>query len=107
MRIEERQLLLAVRRIIRGIQIDGDPASATMQTLAMPLNHAVGQRFRHAKQLFAIRTIFKAREGRLRSQIFPFHGIPTDQEFVHRVASQAGRVIGIFVSTGDGHDPLR
>ena len=38
---------------------------------------------------------------------FPLHRITTDQEFVHWVRSQPGSVIGIFVSTGDGHDPLR
>ncbi len=77
--IKKAQLLSAMRGIVGGIQIDGDQTRATVQPLTMPFDHRVGQCFGHAKQLFATHTIFKTREGGLRSQIFPLHGITTDQ----------------------------
>ena len=106
MPIKKRQLLCAMRRIVGRIQIQGDQTSPTVQTLAMAFDHRVRQGFGHAKQFFTIHAIFKPRKGRLRSQIFPFDGITTDQEFVHWVARQPCRIVGIFVATGDGHDPL-
>src|SRR5438874_8458426 len=84
MAIKKSELLLAVCRIVSGIQIDGDTAGTAMQPLSVALDDAVGKSLAHAKQFFAIHTIFKAREGRLRSEIFSFHRIPTHQEFVHR-----------------------
>ena len=107
MAIKKSELLLAVCRIVSGIQIDGDTAGTAMQPLSVALDDAVGKSLAHAKQFFAIHTIFKAREGWLRSEIFSFHRIPTHQEFVHRVGSQTRCVVAIFVAAGDGHDSLR
>ena len=107
MAIEKGELLLAVRGVVGGIQIDGDPTGATMQTLAMSFNDAVRQRFGHAQQFLAIRSIFKARQGRLRSQILAVDGIPTDQQLVDRIGRQPCRIVGVFISQRDGHDSLR
>jgi hypothetical protein len=95
--IEKSELLLAVRGVIGGIQIDGDATGATIQTLTMAFNDAVRQRFRHAQQFLTIRSIFKAREGRLRSQILAIDGIPTDQQLVDRIRCQPCRIVGIFI----------
>jgi hypothetical protein len=43
----------------------------------------------------------------LRSQILAVDRIATDQPFLDRVGSEACGIVRIFVSTGDGHDPLR
>ena len=67
MGIKKGELLLAVRGVVGGIHIDGDAPGATMQTLAMSCNDTIRQRFRHAQQFLAIRSIFKTRQRRLRS----------------------------------------
>src|ERR1035441_2564898 len=77
--IEKGELLLAVRGVVGGIQIDGDPTGATMQTLAMSCNDAVRQCFRHAQQFLTIGSIFKTRQGRLRSQVLAADRIPAHQ----------------------------
>jgi hypothetical protein len=105
--VEKRQLLRTVRGIIGRVQIDRDQTSTTPQSFTMPSDHGVGQCFCHAKQFLAIRSIFKARESRLRSQIVSLLRIPTDQQFVHRVAGQTRGIVRIFITTGDGHDALR
>ncbi len=69
MPIEKCQLLGAMCGIVGGIQIDGDPTSATLQSFTMSFDHRVGQCFGHTKQLFTTHTIFKTREGWLGSQI--------------------------------------
>ena len=104
--IEKGELLLAVRGVVGGIHIDGDPTGATMQTLTMAFNDTVRQRFRHAQQFLAIRSIFKTRQSRLRSQVLAGDGIPTDQQLVDRIARQPCRIVGVFISQCDGHDSL-
>jgi hypothetical protein len=52
--IKKGELLLAVCRIVRGIQIDGDSAGTAMQPFAMALDDAVGQGLAQAKQFLAI-----------------------------------------------------
>src|SRR5260370_38772724 len=64
--IEKGELLLAVCRIVRGIQIDGDSAGTAMQPVAMTLDDASCQGLTQAKQLLAIWGIFKPRQRRLR-----------------------------------------
>jgi hypothetical protein len=73
----------------------------------MAFNDAVRQRFRHAQQFLTIRSIFKARQGRLRSQILAVDGISTDQQLVDRIRCQPCRIVGVFLSQGNGHDSLR
>ncbi len=107
MAIEKGELLLAVRGVVGGIQIDGDATGPTMQTLTMACNDTVRQRFRHAQQFLTIRSIFKARQGRLRSQILAGDGISTDQQLVDRIRCQPCRIVGVFISQGNGHDSLR
>jgi hypothetical protein len=72
----------------------------------MAFHDTVRQRFRHAQQFLAIRSIFKARQSRLRSQILAVHGIPTDQQLVDRIGCQPCRIVGVFISQCDGHDSL-
>ncbi|HVB56645.1 MAG TPA: hypothetical protein VNE63_09490 [Candidatus Acidoferrales bacterium] len=53
--------MLAVRGIVGGIQIDGDPTGATIQALAMLFYDLVRQCFRQAQQFLTIRSILKTR----------------------------------------------
>jgi len=78
-----------------------------MQTLAMAFNDTVRQRLRHAQEFLAIRSIFKTRQSRLRSQVLAVYGIPTDQQLVDRIRCQPCRIVGVFISQGNGHDALR
>src|SRR5260370_28596405 len=64
--IEKGELLLAVCRIVRGIQIDGDSAGTAMQPFAVTLDDAGCQGLTPAKQLLAIGGTFKAPQRRLR-----------------------------------------
>src|SRR4029077_14095610 len=105
--IEEGQLLGAVGGIIGRIQIDRDASGSAPQTTAMPFDHTVGQRFAHAKQLFAIPAIFKARQGRLRSQVFALDGIAPHQQLMDWIGTEPGRIVGIRIPASDGHHALR
>src|SRR5262249_38154375 len=104
--VEEAQLLGAMGGIVGRMQIDGDASSPTLQSTAMTFDHALGQGLAETKQLFAISTIFKARQGRLRSQILTLDGVATDQQFVYRIGTQPGRIVGIRIPTRDRHDSL-
>src|SRR6202166_5117059 len=104
--VKKGELLLAVRGVVGGIHIDGDATSASMQTLAMAFNDTVRQRFCHSKQFLTIWSIFKARQSRLRSQVLAVDGIPTNQKLVDRIRRQPCRIVGVFISQRDGHDPL-
>jgi len=73
----------------------------------MSFDHAVGQRFAQAKQLFAIPAIFKARQGRLRGQVFSLERIPAHQQFVDGIGTQPGGIVGIRIPARDRHDALR
>jgi hypothetical protein len=64
--IKKGELLLAVCRIVRRIQIDGDSAGTAMQPFSVALDDAIGQGLAQTKQFLAIRGIFKARQSRLR-----------------------------------------
>ena len=57
--IKKGELLLAVCRIVRRIQIDGDSAGTPMQPFSVALDDAIGQGLAQAKQFLAIRGIFK------------------------------------------------
>src|SRR5260370_9333242 len=72
----------------------------------MAFNDAVRKSFCHAQQFLAIRSIFKTRQSRLRSQVLAGDRIPTDQQLVDRIASQPCRIVGVLISQCDGHDSL-
>ena len=93
MTVEQRQLLMAVRGIVGGVQIDGDAPRPSVQAPRVPFHHAVGQRFPHPVQLFAIHRVFKPRQRRLRSQIRPLDGIASQQQFVNRITADLSWII--------------
>jgi hypothetical protein len=105
--VKEGQLLGPVGGIVGRVQIDRDAPGSALQTTAMSFDYAVGQRFAQTKQLFAIPAIFKARQGRLRSQVFALNWIATHQQFVDRVGTQSGGIVGIRIPARNRHDPLR
>ena len=106
MPVEQRQLLLAMRGIVGGVQIEGDAPHRSMQGPRVPLQHAVGQRFAHPVQFLAIHGVFKPRQRRLRSQIPSLDGIASQQQFVNRIARQTVRIIGIRIAAGNAVHPL-
>ena len=106
MTVEERQLLGAMSRIIRRIQIDRDPLGLALQAPAMPLDHRVGQRDPHPVQIRPIHRVLKARERRLRSQLLALDRVATTQQLLDRIAPQPARIIAIRVTAGDRIQPL-
>ena len=57
MTVEEGELLPAVGRIVRGIQVDRDVLDlALAQSLAVPLDYILGQRLAHAVELCSARS---------------------------------------------------
>jgi len=83
--VEQGQLLGPVGRVVGGIQIDGDASGPAMQPLGMPLDHAFRQGSPQAVEILAASTIFKTRQGGLRSQIQTLARIASQQHLMHRV----------------------
>jgi hypothetical protein len=101
MTVKQRQLLVAVRGIVGGVQIDGDAARPSMQAPRVPLHHAISQRFAHPVQFFAVHRVFKPRQRRLRGQIRSLDGIASQQQFVNRIARQPAGVVRIRIPAGN------
>jgi hypothetical protein len=59
------------------------------------------------QQLFAILAIFEARQRRLQSQVIAFDRIASHQQFMDRIGTNPGCIVGIWISASDGHHSLR
>jgi hypothetical protein len=63
-----RELLLTVRRVVGGIQVDRNPGGAPVQPAPLLGDHRVGQRVRHVAQSRPPDGVLEPRQRRLRGQ---------------------------------------
>jgi hypothetical protein len=104
--VEEGHLLSAVRRIVRGVEVDRDPLDRALQAPAMPLDHGIGERHTHAIQIRPIERVLEARERGLRGQVFTPDRIATTQQLLNGVGAQSPGIVTIRITAGDGIQPL-
>ncbi len=65
MRIETSELLLAMRRVVSGIEIDRDAPHLAAQPLLLPRDYYLGQCQPQTIVLFGANGVLKAAQGRL------------------------------------------
>ena len=65
MRIEQPQLLAAMNRIERVVDVERDPFGDLPEGLAIKIDHGAA----HAQQSAGIGQVFQTRDGRLRTQL--------------------------------------
>jgi len=96
MGIEQAQLLAAVHRIEGVVDIEDDALRHLPERAAVDIDQSPTQ----AQQCPRIRQVLQPRDGRLRTQV-PTRGQAFERHLEHRIDAQAGRVVTVFVSSGD------
>jgi hypothetical protein len=106
MAVEEGELLLPVRGIVGGIEVDGDQPSASLEPGAMLADDQIGQRVAQPRQRQGTDGILEAREGGLGSQGGPGERIAVQQPLVDGVVGQPRGIVAVGVATDQPEDPL-
>lgn len=104
--VEEAALLLAVRLVLRGVQVDGDAFHASPEALPMPRDHGVHQGVPHRQHLTPLHAVLEAGEGGLRREGVPSYRVPIEQQLLNRIVAKAGRIVPILIPTRDPVHPL-
>jgi hypothetical protein len=104
--VEERELLLAVGGVVRGIEIDGDPRRTPFEPAPLVLDHGVGQHVRHVAQGRPPDDVLEPRERRLRGQRRAGQRVALEQQLVDGVVGQPGGVVAVGVATGQAEHAL-
>jgi hypothetical protein len=93
--IIERELLLAIRRIIRVVQIQDNGGRG----LSVAGNKVIHQGSRATIEVFAVYLVFKPWEGgRTRQVLLWLQGAPFDPQFEHGVMAEVIGVIRVRIS---------
>jgi hypothetical protein len=95
--VEERELLLAVRRIAGVIDVEHEPPRHVGEAVAEQLNH----RRHHPLEGGWTRQVLQPAHGRLRAQVLAALGQPADRHLERRVDPQAVAVVGIRIAGRD------
>jgi hypothetical protein len=92
--VEQRELLLAVRRIAGVVDVEHDATRHLLKAVAEQLDH----RRHHPLERCRAGQVLQPAHGRLRAQILPALGQPADRHLEGRVDPQRAAVIGIRVA---------
>ena len=101
MGVEENEFLLAVRRIVRVIDIEHDAARHTGETGAEQVNHSK----RHACKSAPGRRVFKTRQCWLGHEVFTRLGPAPARHLECRIDAQCIEIVAVLVPAGDGEHP--
>jgi hypothetical protein len=104
--IEERELLLAMRRVVGGIDVDRDAARPPLAPGPLLRDHQVGERMPQPSQHQRGDGILEPRQRGLRGQRRAGDRIAIQQQLVHRVVGQAGGVVAIGIAADQPEDAL-
>src|ERR1039457_1847754 len=96
--VEEGELLRAMSRIVRRVQVNRDPLDLALQAPAMSLDHSVGEGNTHPVQIRPLKGVLEARQGRLRGQVLAIDRVAITEQLLDRIRSQSARIIGIRVA---------
>jgi hypothetical protein len=106
MAVEEGELLLPVRRIVGGIEIDGDASGAPLPPGSVLRDDEIGQRVSQAGERQWADGILEPRERGLRRQRGTRERVAVQQQLVHGIVGQAGGVVAVGVATDQPEDAL-
>jgi hypothetical protein len=106
MAVEEGELLLAVGRILGGIEVDRDAASASPPALALSLDHNVRDGFGHAKEALGVDGVLEPRERGLGGERIAVQRIAIEQELVNGIVREPSAVVGVGVAARQREEPL-
>jgi hypothetical protein len=100
MRVEQPQLLAAMHRVERVVDVERDSLGNFSEGLAIKIDH----RPAHAQQGANVRQILEPRDRRLRAQ-FPIGRRQIERHLEHRIASQTIGVVAVLVAGADHQEP--
>ena len=100
MRVEQPQLLAAVRRVERVVDIERDPFGNFGERPAIEVNH----RPTHPQKRANVRQVLQPRDRRLRAE-FPIRRRQIKRHLEHRIAAQAIGVDPVPVARADHQQP--
>jgi hypothetical protein len=104
--VEEAELLLPVRRVVRGIEVDRNQSGLAAESPGMMTDDDLGQFGSQTKEVFARSGVFEARERGLRSKRVAVDRVTIEDQLVNRVVSQMSGVVAVSVSTRHTIDTL-
>jgi len=96
-----------MRRVIGGIEIDGDTPRATVQSASVPLDDTAGKRVAHLIERRPTHTVLEAGDRRLRRQRRAGNRIAVEQQLLNRILGQPVRVVGIGIAARNAEHALR
>ena len=96
MRIEEPQLLAAMNRIERVVDVERDPLRDLPEGLAIKIDHGAA----HAQQGASIGQVLQTRDRRLRTQ-FAIGWRQVERHLEHGIAAKMDGVVAVFVARRD------
>ena len=99
-RVEQPQLLAAMHRVERVVDIERDPFGNLGERLAIEIDH----RTAHPQQRANVRQVLQSRDRRLRAQL-PIRRRQIERHLEHRVAAQAIGVDPVLVAGADHQKP--
>ena len=106
MAVEEGELLLAVSRIIGGVEVERDQPATLPEAIAVAFDHRVGEGVRHAEQVCRLNRVLEARQRGLRRQRLSMDRVSIHQQLVHRIVCQFACIVAVRVPQRDRKDPL-
>ena len=98
--VEQPQLLAAVDRIERVVDVERDPFGNRRKGLAIEIHH----RAAHPQQGANVGQIFQPRDRRLRTE-FPIRRRQVERHLEHRIAAQGVGVDPVLVAGADHQQP--
>ena len=105
--VEEGELLLAVGRVVRGVQVDGDALDPLVGQAGLVVgDDHVGESLGEPVQVPGPDAVLEAGEGGLGGQRQPRDGVAPHEELVDRVGLEGRRVVGIRVAAGQAEAAL-
>ena len=105
--VEEAQLLLPVRGIVRGVEIDRDAADPRRPQPRLVMgDDDIGQRLREPVHIPRRDRVLEAGERGLRGQCGPRDGVAPHEKLVDRVGLELGRIVRIRVAAGEAKAAL-
>jgi hypothetical protein len=100
MRIEQPQLLPAMDRVERVVDVKRDPFGNPLERFAIEIDHGAT----HAQQGTSIGQIFKTRDRRLRTQ-FAIRRREIERHLEYGIAAKTGGVVAVFIARRDHQQP--
>ena len=98
--IEQPQLLAAMHRVERVVDIERDALGNLPERFAIKIDHGAP----HAQQRASVGQVFQSRDRRLRTQ-FAIRWRKVERHLEHGIAAKRGGIVAVFVARSDHQQP--